>query len=379
MTRLTALVLATLLLIWATPQHATAAPPGTMNYQGVLRDAAGAPIVGSASVEFSIWDASTGGSMLWDETVGVTAVAGVFDAVLGLTNQLDPADFVAGPLWLELQVNSQTLTPRQELTSVPWALWSSRADLAVALDDPGPASYQVPLGGVIDWYAFSAADPVPDGYAICDGSAVSDPSSPFLGQTLPDLVDRVAMGVATVGATGTTGGSNTVDTSHAHSAAAHTHPVANHSHSGAAHTHGGGSHSHSGLNHRHRWTYWVEPEDRFKTYGSDSSDTELNAATNFSGNVFVSTSSGTKSSIAKPSGDGSLYYYTSGQMDGTGAASDSTSSASITTGGASSANTGTNTSGTTTSGGGGTSGTAGTTSLDNRSAWVGLLKIMRIR
>ena len=328
--------------------------------------------------------------MLWDETITVTPTAGVFDVILGLSNPLSSADFASGAVWLELEVGTQVLTPRQELSSVPWAL---HAEVADALDDPAPASYQVPLGGIIDWYAFSPTDPVPDGYAICDGSTVTEPSSPFLGQTLPDLVDRFAMGVSSVGATGTTGGSNTANLSHTHSGPSHSHSLPSHSHTGPSHTHSGPSHthtlanhSHGGLNHRHRWVRFVQANLRFDTFNSGASDTELSANETMAGNDLGEEGSGT-TTVAKSTGQSSEYFYTSGAMTGTTGRSDNTdgsgtlttsSSGTGSTGAAGTGNTG-SWSGTSGSAGTGNTGSAGTSSFDNRPAWVGLLKIMRVR
>ncbi len=84
---------------------------------------------------------------------------------------------------------------------------------------------QLPLGAVIDWYRVDASIPVPEGFAIADGSAVTDAESPFFGLSTPDLSGRFVKGVTTTGAIGALGGSATVDLSHDH-----TH---NHTHSGA--------------------------------------------------------------------------------------------------------------------------------------------------
>lgn len=421
MSRLVAFVL---FLLACAPALVLASPPGTMNYQGVLRDSAGAPVTTATTVVFSIWDADSGGTMLWSETVSVTPSAGVFEVVLGATTPLDPADFTSGPLWLEMEIGGTALTPRQELTSVPWALRAATAD---ALDDPAPASYQVPLGGIIDWYAFSASDPVPDGYAICDGSTVSDPLSPFLGQTLPNLVDAFAMGVATVGATGTTGGANTVDLEHQHVESTHTHGVPNHSHD-FAHTHSVDSHnhtmhhghnvshnhahSHGGLNHRHRWARFVgSGADRFDTFNGSASDTATSANETLNGNEMDEAGTGT-TTLAKSSSQPSEYFYTSGAMEGSNGRGDTTdtdsttsnavtntayaASGGYTTGSGSTLKTGTAAPGTgaaspdsTTdeetgvvtawNAAGDFTGTAGNPAHDNRPAWVGLLKIMRIR
>ena len=81
----------------------------------------------------------------------------------------------------------------------------------------------VPLGTVIDWWQFGSM-PVPDGFALCDGSTITDAASPFNGQPTPNLVDRFIYGTATLGdISDNAGGSETVNLSHSHGAGSHTH------------------------------------------------------------------------------------------------------------------------------------------------------------
>lgn len=65
---------------------------------------------------------------------------------------------------------------------------------------PSQASQQqaigLPLGAIIDWFRFDATQPLPRGFAICDGSVIAAADSPFRGQQLPDLVDRFVLGVS---------------------------------------------------------------------------------------------------------------------------------------------------------------------------------------
>ena len=75
---------------------------------------------------------------------------------------------------------------------------------------------------MVDWYRFHPAIPVPEGFAIMDGSPISDPQSPFAGLATLDLRDRFVRGAASTAQIGTSGGSATVDLTHAH-AMPHTH------------------------------------------------------------------------------------------------------------------------------------------------------------
>ena len=98
-----------------------------MSYQGRLTSPSGDPLSGNYTMEFSIYNAASGGTAIHTETDTVNVVDGLFDTVVGpgsATAGLDPAD-LAQPLWLEVQVGdgaiTETLTPRQRLYGAPYA------------------------------------------------------------------------------------------------------------------------------------------------------------------------------------------------------------------------------------------------------------------
>lgn len=82
----------------------------------------------------------------------------------------------------------------------------------------------VPLGAVLDWWQFSPVQQPPAGYAICDGTVITDRNSPFWGAYTPDLSGKFVMGTADANQIGNAGGASTIDLAHAH---------------GMSHTHGG--------------------------------------------------------------------------------------------------------------------------------------------
>ncbi len=125
---------------------AAAPPPDPVNFQGVLRDAAGAPLDGAFDMVFHLYDAAAGGNeILRDihEASGAGAVAvtgGLFSARLGAGVVQDgpPAldddpyllmsqafkDFT--DVWVEIQVKSlagvyEVLSPRVRVQTVPFA------------------------------------------------------------------------------------------------------------------------------------------------------------------------------------------------------------------------------------------------------------------
>lgn len=77
---------------------------------------------------------------------------------------------------------------------------TSRGTKGSYSDNPGT----IPLGGIIPWHASIYSTIVqPYGFAICDGSTISDAGSPFNGIATPNLTNK---GIA--GTTGVTSGAN---------------------------------------------------------------------------------------------------------------------------------------------------------------------------
>lgn len=90
-----------------------------INYQGRLTDPGGTPRDGTFPMRFQIYDSSSGPTMLWDSgPMSVNVDHGLFNVELGV----DPADFDGQALWLQIYVDYELLTPRQELLPVPYAL-----------------------------------------------------------------------------------------------------------------------------------------------------------------------------------------------------------------------------------------------------------------
>jgi hypothetical protein len=121
------LVLAFLLSV-GTALHAQV--PRTLTYQGVLTDTAGTPVPnGTYSLTFRLYQTSTGGSPLWQETKNLSVERGVFSTTLGEITPLSlPFD---RQYWLSIQIaNNPELSPRIALTSSAYSLHTQRADTA---------------------------------------------------------------------------------------------------------------------------------------------------------------------------------------------------------------------------------------------------------
>lgn len=123
---LVALLIATQSL-WARPAAAPNAPgpsATTVNYQGRLADSSGAPIDGTRGMTFALWDALTGGNLIWgpESHTAVPVSDGLFSVGLGSqTSGGIPTSAWNGDRYLEITVGGETLAPRELLRSVPVA------------------------------------------------------------------------------------------------------------------------------------------------------------------------------------------------------------------------------------------------------------------
>lgn len=102
--------------VWPMPLKAEV--PVKFTYQGNLRQS-GFLVNGQRSMVFRIYDSSTSASELWTSPAyDVSLSTGVFRATL------EPAiaDWQNGNLWLELEIEGNRMSPREELTSSPYAI-----------------------------------------------------------------------------------------------------------------------------------------------------------------------------------------------------------------------------------------------------------------
>lgn len=100
------------------PADLRAEVPVKFTYQGNLRQG-GFLVNGQRAMVFRIYGSSTSAAELWTSPVyDVQLSTGVFRVVL------EPAlsDWQAGALWLELEIEGNRMSPREELTSAPYAI-----------------------------------------------------------------------------------------------------------------------------------------------------------------------------------------------------------------------------------------------------------------
>lgn len=172
-----------------------ASVPHLLNYQGRLTDSAGAPLNGSYQITFRIYDAESGGNLLWEEAQSVVISQGVFAVLLGSVVNLNLAFDI--PYFLEIKVGSEVMSPRQRITSSGYAI---------------NAENGIPKGGIIMWSGLVAN--IPSGWALCDGA-----------NGTPNLSDKFIKGIPNSTTNpGVIGGTSI----HTHDAGGYTLP--NHSH-----------------------------------------------------------------------------------------------------------------------------------------------------
>ena len=135
--------------VWARPLLEAANTPGpnstTVNYQGRLADAAGLPLSGDYAMTFALWDAPSGGSLVWgpESHAAVPVSEGLFNVGLGsLTSGGIPTSAWDGDRYLEITVGGETLAPRELIRSVPIA------GMALTVADGAITSTQIADGGV---------------------------------------------------------------------------------------------------------------------------------------------------------------------------------------------------------------------------------------
>ena len=94
-----------------------------LNYQGRLLSTNGQPVNGNVTIAVAIYTNVIGGSQVIPESVGTVAVQdGVYSFHFGTNNAELKQALMNEQCWLEVSVNGGALSPRQQLTAVPYAL-----------------------------------------------------------------------------------------------------------------------------------------------------------------------------------------------------------------------------------------------------------------
>lgn len=174
-----------------------AAQGTAFTYQGRL-DNGGEPYTGPAEMQFSLWDAASGGSPL-GSTLTLTPI-GVTNGLFTVTLDFGAGVFSGPPRWLEIAVRTNllgftTLSPRQPVTATPYAIHAADAGTAATATSASSVSANaVGTAGLQDNSVTSAK--IADGtitaadvnaasfgttFWKADGNAGTTPGTHFLG------------------------------------------------------------------------------------------------------------------------------------------------------------------------------------------------------
>ncbi len=220
-----AAVLAALMLLAGT---AFASVPVSITQQGRILDSDGEPVTGNQNLEFALYDSPTGGTILWSDSVTTTLTEhGVYSVTLGDSNQPIDAELLRdGRVYLGMTAGASEMSPRLELTSVPFAAmsevalnvadgaitsgafapgavtsdaidsvsWSQITDVPSAVEEPSDTLAELSCGGsqvaIYDGSSWNCGDlPTPNTY---DGSDFAESGQSCSGS-------QIAVGISTSG------------------------------------------------------------------------------------------------------------------------------------------------------------------------------------
>lgn len=154
----------------------------TLNFQGVLRLPSGEAVLdGNYSVTFKIYNAHSGGDLIWEETQTVYVQSGIFSADLGSENSFTGVGFNED-YWVGISVEGGSeLTPRTRLTTAPYAM----ALKGESNTFPGSGTVGIGTNNPDESYALGVV-----GSAYFDGVfEVKNKIQPFSGQELQLATD----------------------------------------------------------------------------------------------------------------------------------------------------------------------------------------------
>ncbi|MBN2091857.1 hypothetical protein JW964_19735 [candidate division KSB1 bacterium] len=122
--------------------------PQVIFYQGYLTDNNGDPINQNQAMTFRIYTALTGGEKRWEEVNSSVPVnQGVFSILLGSQKPIPMDIFSDKTRFLEIVIGNETLSPRQQIASVPYAytagsvqgstnVFPTQGNVGIGLDNP---------------------------------------------------------------------------------------------------------------------------------------------------------------------------------------------------------------------------------------------------
>ena len=152
--------------------------PSLISFQGRLLSDGGEPLSTNVFIELEVYDVETGGTAIYDEYVGEVSVQDGMYAFLFGTNKMALLNALTNnQCWVEIIVNSESLSPRQRLVTSSYALMADTLDgmdssafatgtplYAYTETDPVWAAEKSGYATGTPLYAFTESDPVFEGW-----------------------------------------------------------------------------------------------------------------------------------------------------------------------------------------------------------------------
>jgi hypothetical protein len=129
------------------------AAPRLINYQGMLTDKQGKPVITAVEVTFTFWDSETGGNQLgagFSDPDTVTPDAdGIYSTLIGddPSNLIPESVFSGDSVWLNVNIAGDNLANRMRITSAGFAI---KAIIAGHSDTSTTATRALGLAGVLN-------------------------------------------------------------------------------------------------------------------------------------------------------------------------------------------------------------------------------------
>ena len=196
-------------------QFVMADVPNEIRYNGKLKEYR-TEVNATKNMNFKIYNQLTGGTAQWESgTKSVVVSSGIFSVVLNPNIDWRGKDY-----YIEIEIDSKKLEPREKLTAVPYSLHSNTTEKATVkenaefsvtvgndkrfvVDSNGGKTiignteyFMVPKGGIIIWSG--SVNNIPTGWVLCDGN-----------NGTPNLTDRFVLGAGNNYTVGSTGGEAT--------------------------------------------------------------------------------------------------------------------------------------------------------------------------
>ncbi|MEK6887834.1 MAG: hypothetical protein AABX14_02700 [Candidatus Aenigmatarchaeota archaeon] len=122
------------LIVLALPAYAI---PTLIDFQGKLTDNNNNAQAGTFNMTFIIYTQASGGAILWQENKLVTVSGGIFSTLLGSVNPINTS--FGQNSFLEIVTSGETLSPRYQIGSVPYAFRANVSELALASSTTTPS------------------------------------------------------------------------------------------------------------------------------------------------------------------------------------------------------------------------------------------------